>query len=118
MRGGGRKIVFNTNHYMRGRKVEAEWEGNPLRNRRVQFSVSASKPLFVLKKWQIRLRLLRVCMNIPVVAGPECQNLPASAPQPLRAYVSVASGTNSNEILIEIRAFLFQKLLLKILSAK
>ena len=53
--GGGRKIGFNTNHYMRshmrGRGAEAEREQNPLRNKWVQhpiFSVSfetaCSKP--------------------------------------------------------------------------
>ena len=55
----------------------------PLRNRALQI-------IFVLKKWQIRPRPLRVCVNIPAVAERECQNPPVSAPQPLRACVNVA----------------------------
>ena len=54
----------------------------PLRNRALQ-------TIIVLKKWQIRPRPLRVCVNIPTVAEQEYQNLPASAP--LRACVNVAS---------------------------
>ena len=53
--GGGRKIGFNTNHYMRshmgGRRAEAEWEQNPLRNKwvqhpifRLRFETAHSKP--------------------------------------------------------------------------
>ena len=49
----------------------------PLRNRALQ-------TIIVLKKWQIRPRPLRVCVNIPAVAEREYQNPPASAPQPLR----------------------------------
>ena len=56
---------------------------HPLQNRALQ-------TIFVLKKWQIRPRLLRVCVNIPTAAERECQNLPVSAPQPLRKYVDVA----------------------------
>ena len=41
---------------------------------------------------QIRPRPLRVCVNIPAVAERECQNPPASAPQPPRACVNVALG--------------------------
>ena len=52
----------------------------PLRNRALQ-------TIIVLKKWQIRPR---PCVNIPAVAEWEYQNPPASAPQPLRACVSVA----------------------------
>ena len=55
----------------------------PLRNRALQ-------AIIVLKKWQIRPRLLRVCVNIPAVAERGCQNMPVSAPQPLRACVNVA----------------------------
>ena len=55
----------------------------PLRNRALQ-------TIIVLKKWQIRPRPLRVCVNIPAVAERECQNPPASAPQPPRACVNVA----------------------------
>ena len=55
----------------------------PLRNRALQ-------TIFVLKKWQIRPRPLRVCVNIPAVAERECQIPSVSAPQPLRAYVNVA----------------------------
>ena len=54
-----------------------------LRNRALQ-------TIFVLKKWQIHPRPLRVCVNIPAVAERECQNPPVSAPQSLRAYVNVA----------------------------
>ena len=57
----------------------------PLRNRALQ-------TIIVLKKWQIRPRPLRVCVNIPVVAERECQNPPVSAPQPLCACVNVASA--------------------------
>ena len=95
--GGGRKIGFNTNHYMRshirgrgaGAKSAPQQMGPTpnflrlLRNRVLQ-------TIFVLKKCQIRPRPLRVCMNIPAVAERECQNPPVSAPQPLRAYVNVA----------------------------
>ena len=53
--GGGRKIGFNTNHYMRshirGRGAEAERQQNPLRNKWVQhqifhvrFETARSKP--------------------------------------------------------------------------
>ena len=53
--GGGRKIGFNTNHYMcshmRGRGAEAEREQNPLRKKwvqhpicRVRFETARSKP--------------------------------------------------------------------------
>ena len=55
----------------------------PLRNRALQ-------TIIVLKKWQIRPRPLRVYINIPAVAQRECQNPPASAPQPPRAGVNVA----------------------------
>ena len=54
-----------------------------LRNRALQ-------TIIVLKKWQIRPRPLRVCVNIPAVAEREFQNPPASAPQPPRACVNVA----------------------------
>ena len=41
--GRGRKIGFNTNHYMRshirGRRAEAEWEQNPHRNKWVQHPI-------------------------------------------------------------------------------
>ena len=98
---GGRKIGFNTNHYMcshmRGRGAEAEREQNPLRKKwvqhpicRVHFKNRALQTIIVLKKWQIRPRPLRVCVNIPVVAERECQNSPASAPQPPSACVNVA----------------------------
>ena len=59
-----------------------------------QFSTSASKralqTIFVLKKWQIHLRPLLVCLNIPVLAERECQNPAVCPPQPLRACVNVA----------------------------
>ena len=77
----------------------------PLRNRALQ-------TIIVLKKWQIRPRPLRVrsasaprplrvrsasaprplyvYVNIITVAERECQNPPASAPQPPRACVNVA----------------------------
>ena len=55
----------------------------PLRNRALQ-------TIIVLKKWQIRPRPLRVCVNILAVAERECQNPPAPAPQPPRACVNVA----------------------------
>ena len=55
---------------------------HPLRKRALQ-------TIIVLKKWQIRPRPLRVCVNIPAVAEREYQNPPASAPQPLRACVNV-----------------------------
>ena len=53
--GGGPKIGFNTNHYMRshmgGRRAEVEWEQNPLRNKwvqhpifRLRFETAHSKP--------------------------------------------------------------------------
>ena len=45
----------------------------PLRNRALQ-------TIFVLKKWQIHPRPLRVYVNIPVVTERECQNPPVSAP--------------------------------------
>ena len=54
-----------------------------LRNRALQ-------TIIVLKKWQIRPRPLRVCVNIPAVAEREFKNPPASAPQPPRACVNVA----------------------------
>ena len=54
-----------------------------LRNRGLQ-------TIFVLKSWQIRPRLHRVCVNIPAVAERECQNPPVSAPQPLRTCVNIA----------------------------
>ena len=93
--GGGRsrrKIGFNTNHYMRshirGRGVEAERGQNPLRNKWVQYLIfrvgfetaPSLRTIFVLNKWQIRPRLLRVCVDIPVVAERKCQNPPVSAP--------------------------------------
>ena len=56
---------------------------HPLRNHMLQ-------TIFVLNKWQICPRPLRVCVNIHAVAARECQNPPVSAPQPLRAYVNVA----------------------------
>ena len=55
----------------------------PLRNHVLQ-------TIIVLKKWQIRPRPLRACVNIPAVAEREYQNPPASAPQPLRTCVNVA----------------------------
>ena len=55
----------------------------PLRNR-------AFQTIFVLKKWQIRPRPHRVCVNIPAAAERGCQNPPVSAPQPLRACVNAA----------------------------
>ena len=95
--GGRRKIGFNTNHYMRshmrgggaGAKSALQQMGptpnspRPLRNHTLQ-------SIFVLKKWQIHLRPLRICVNIPLVGERKCQNLTVSAPQPLRAYVNVA----------------------------
>ena len=81
----------------------------PLRNRALQ-------TIIVLNKWQIRL--LRVCVNIPAVAEWECQNPPASAPQPPRACVNVALGTNFSEYLVEILIFSFKKMCLKVSSAK
>ena len=72
--GGGPKIGFNTNHYMRshmrgrgagaGAKSAPQQIGptpnfpRPLRNHELQ-------TIFVLK--QIRPRPLRICVNIPVV---------------------------------------------------
>ena len=56
----------------------------------VHFETAQSKPFIVFRKWQIRPRPLRVCVNIPEVAERECQNPPASAPQPLHACVNVA----------------------------
>ena len=61
----------------------------PLRNRALQ-------TIIVLKKWQIRPRPLRVCVNIPAVAERECQNPPASAPQPPRACVNVTLSFGSD----------------------
>ena len=55
----------------------------PLQNRALQ-------TIIVLKKWQIRLRPPRICVNIPVVAEREYQNPCVSTLQPLRAYVNVA----------------------------
>ena len=95
--GGGRKIGFNTNHYIhshiRGRRAGAKSALQqmgptpnfppPLRNRVLQ-------TISVPKKWQIRLRPLRTCVNIPAVVEREWQNPPVSAPQLLRAYVNVA----------------------------
>ena len=81
---------------MRGRGAEAEREQKPLRKKWVQHSIyrarfeTALQNIIVLKKWQIRPRPLRVCVNIPAVAEREYQNLLASAPQPLRACVNVA----------------------------
>ena len=54
-----------------------------LRNRALQ-------TIFVLKKWQIGPRPLRICVDIPAVAEREYQNVPVSALQPLRACVNVA----------------------------
>ena len=94
--GGGRKIGFNTNHYMRshirGRGAEAEREQNPLRNKwvrhifRVRFE-TAPQSIVVLKKWQIRPRPLRVCVNIPAVAERECQNPPVICERSLIPYM-------------------------------
>ena len=98
--GSGRKIGFNINHHMRshirGRGAEAEREQNPLRNKWVQHPIfrvhfeTVLQTIFVLKKWQIRPRPLRVCVNTPALAERECQNPPVSALQPLRAYVNIA----------------------------
>ena len=58
----------------------------------------ALQTIIVLKKWQIRPRPLRVCVNILAAAERECQNPPpplrnrprsAPAPQPPRACVNV-----------------------------
>ena len=96
--GGGRKIGFNTNHYMRshmrGRGAEAVREQNPLRNKSVQqpifhvrFETARCKP----SGFSINGRSARVrCVNIPATAERECQNPPVSDLQPLRAYVNVA----------------------------
>ena len=62
----------------------------PLRNRVLQ-------TIIVLKKWQIRPRPLRVCVNIPAEAEREYQSPPASAPQPLHACVNVAKDDDENE---------------------
>ena len=124
--GGGRKIGFNTNHYMRsnihgrgggaGAKSAPQQMGptpkfpHPLRNH-------APQTIFVFKKWQIRPRPLRTCVNIPAVAERECQNPPVSTPcqnppvftpQPLRACVNVA--------LREIHTFSLKKMHVKMLS--
>ena len=65
-----------------GSKIRSATNGSNtqffLRNRMLQ-------TIFVLKKWQIRPRPLRVCVNIPAVAERECQN-----PQRPSAYVNVA----------------------------
>ena len=73
--GGGRKIGFNTNHYMRshmrGRGAGAKsapQEMGPTPNFPRLFRNCALQTIIVLKKWQIRPRPLRVCVNIPAVA--------------------------------------------------
>ena len=64
--GGGRKIGFNTNHYMcshmRGRGAEADREQNPLRKKWVQHPICRARfeTARSIKKWQIRPRPLRV----------------------------------------------------------
>ena len=82
---GGWKIGFNTNHYVRshicGRGVSAKsapQEMGPTRNFPCPFQNRLLRTIFFLRKWQIRSRLLRVCLNIHAVAERECQNLPLS----------------------------------------
>ena len=103
--------LYNTNHYMRshmrGRGAvagrggkTAPQEMGPTPNLPCLLRNCALQTIIVLKKWQIRPRPLRVCVNIPAVAEREFQNPPASAPQPPRACVNVAlvkraSGTGS-----------------------
>ena len=78
---------------MRGRGAGAKsapQEVGPTPNFPRPFRNRALQTIIVLKKWQIRPRPLRVCVNITAVAERECLNPPVSAPQPPRAYVNVA----------------------------
>ena len=100
--GGGRKVGFNTNHYMRshmhGHRAEVKstpQQMGPTPNFPCPLLNRALQTIFVLKKWQIRPRPLRVYVNIPAVAELRCQNPPVSAPHPFHAYVNVAWGTGT-----------------------
>ena len=90
--GRGRKIGFNTNHYIwshiRGRWEEAEQEQNPLHNKwlqhlifHVRFETARFKPSLSTRNGR-STRPLRACMNIPMVTEQEYWNSPISAPHP------------------------------------
>ena len=93
----GWKIGLNTNHNMRshirGRGAGAKsapQQIGPTPNIPHPLQNPAPQTIFVLKKWQIRQHPLCVCVNLSAVAEWECQNPPASTPQPLRACVNEA----------------------------
>ena len=95
--GGGQKIGFNTNHYMRSHiscrgagAKSAPQEMGPTPNFRRLLRNRTLQTIFGLRKWQIHPCLLCVCMNIRAVAERECLNPPVSAPQQLRTYVNIA----------------------------
>ena len=66
----------------------------PLRNRALQ-------TIIVLKKWQIRPRPHRVCVNIPAVAEREYQNPPATTPRMceqcfMHIYICIITSHKNN----------------------
>ena len=68
--------------HIRGRGAEGKstaQQMGPTPNFPCQLWNRVLQTIFVLKKWQIRPRPLRVCVNILTVAKQECQNPPVSA---------------------------------------